>query len=75
MEGGFVICEIGGELQPVRVKAPPQKRRAVIRVELAETQNYVLVKKKLRTSALFRAQSVSRDEPCVCAALIAEKRA
>ena len=31
------MCEIGGE-QPVRVKAPPQKRRAVIRVESAETQ-------------------------------------
>ena len=31
MEGGFVMCEITGEQQPVRVKAPPQKRRAVIR--------------------------------------------
>ena len=41
MEGGFVMCEIGGEQQPVRVKAPPQKRRAVIRVESAETQDYV----------------------------------
>ena len=33
VEGGFVACEIGGELQPVRVKAPPQKRRTVIRVD------------------------------------------
>ena len=32
MEGDYVMCEIGetGEQQPVRVKAPPQKRRAVI---------------------------------------------
>ena len=61
MEGGFVICEIGGELQPVRVKAPPQKRRAVTRAESAETQGSVsglqglknLVNKKLRNSALL----------------------
>ena len=26
-EGCFVMCEIGGEQQPVRSKAPPQKRR------------------------------------------------
>ena len=35
VEGGFVACEIERELPPVRVKAPPQKRRAVIRVESA----------------------------------------
>ena len=40
-EGGFVKCEIKGEQRPVRVKAPPQKRRVVIRVESAETQDYV----------------------------------
>ena len=37
----FVMCEIGAEQQLVRVKAPPQKRRAVIRVESVETQDYV----------------------------------
>ena len=45
MEGEFVVCEqieeIGQEQSPARVKAPPQKRRAVIRVESAETQDYV----------------------------------
>ena len=40
-EGCFVMCEIGGEQQPVRFKAPPQKRRGVIRVESAETQDCV----------------------------------
>ena len=33
--------KVEGEQQPVRVKAPPPKRRAVIRVESAETQDYV----------------------------------
>ena len=41
MEGGYVMCEIGGEQQPVSVKAPPQKRRVVIRVESTEAQDYV----------------------------------
>ena len=45
MEGRYVMFEhtgeVGEEQQPVRVKAPPQKRRAVIRVESAETQDYV----------------------------------
>ena len=40
-EGGSEMCETEGEQQPVRVKAPPQKGRAVIRVESAETQDYV----------------------------------
>ena len=40
-EGGFVMCEIGGEQQSVRVEAPPQKRRVVISVESDETQDYV----------------------------------
>ena len=61
MEGCFVMYEIEGEQQLVRVKAPPQKRRAVIRVESAETQDCIsekqglqdLVKKKRRNSALF----------------------
>ena len=39
MEGGYVLCEIGGEQQPVRVKAPPQKIRAVIGAESAEAQD------------------------------------
>ena len=45
MAGEFVVCEhieeIGNEQSPAGVKAPPQKRRAVIRVESAETQDYV----------------------------------
>ena len=41
VEGGFVACETGRELQPVRVKAPPQKRRKGIRAESAATQDYV----------------------------------
>ena len=45
MEGEFVVCEhveeIGKEKSPARVEAPPQKRRAVIRVESADTQDYV----------------------------------
>ena len=40
MEGGFAMCEIGGEQQSVRFKAPPQKRRANTRVESAEKQDY-----------------------------------
>ena len=40
-KGGFVMCDIEGEQRPVRVKAPPQKRTAVIRVEPAETQDDV----------------------------------
>ena len=35
------MCEIEGEQKPERSKAPPQKRRAVIRVESAETQDCV----------------------------------
>ena len=45
MEGEFVVCDliegIGKEQNAARVKAPPQKRRAVIRVQSAETQEYV----------------------------------
>ena len=45
MEEGFVVCEhieeMWKERSPARVKAPPQKRRAVIRVESAHTQDYV----------------------------------
>ena len=45
MEGEFVVCEhfeeIGKEQSPARVKAPLQKRRAVLRVESAEAQDYV----------------------------------
>ena len=45
MEGEFVVCELvegfAKEQKPARVKTPPQKRRAVIRVESAETQEYV----------------------------------
>ena len=44
MEGEFVVCEhiedIERERSPARVKAPPLKRRAVIRLESAETQDY-----------------------------------
>ena len=35
------IEEIGKEKSPARVQAPPQNRRAVIRVESAETHDYV----------------------------------
>ena len=81
-EGGFVMCEIGSE-QLVRVEAPPQKRRTVRRVEPAETHEYVsvqqglenLVKKKLRSSALFRARLVNRYGHCTCAITNVEKRA
>ena len=38
-EGGFKMCEVE-EQQAVSVEAQPQKRRAVIRVELKETQGY-----------------------------------
>ena len=48
MEGDFLRCEVGGhpedteeEERPVQAKAPPQKRREVIRVESAETQHNV----------------------------------
>ena len=45
MEGGYVMCEhigeVGEEQQPVRGKAPPQKRTAVTRVESADTQDYL----------------------------------
>ena len=44
-EGGFVVCErigkAGEKRQPVKVKTPPQKRRAVIRVGSAETEECV----------------------------------
>ena len=33
--------EFGGEQSPARIKAPPQKRRSVVRVESAEAQDYV----------------------------------
>ena len=39
-------CETG-EQHSVRVKAPPQKRRAVRRVESAETEDYVSVQQGL----------------------------
>ena len=45
MEVEFVVCErveeIGKEQKSTQVKAPPQTRRAVIRVESAETQDKV----------------------------------
>ena len=43
MKGELVVCEHIGETgkqqSPTQVKAPPQKRRAVIRVKSAETQD------------------------------------
>ena len=45
--GGFVMCGIGGERQLVRVEAALQKRRALTRVESAETKDYVSGHKKL----------------------------
>ena len=45
MEGEFVGCErnqvIGTGQSPARIKAPPQRRRALIHVESTETQDYV----------------------------------
>ena len=45
MEEECVVCEhaeeVGQEESAARVRAPPQKRRAVMRVESAETQDYV----------------------------------
>ena len=45
MERELVVCEqteeVGKEQSPARVDAPPQKRREVVRVESAETQDYV----------------------------------
>ena len=45
MEGEFVVWECveesGKEQSPARVKAPPQKRRTMIRVESKEVQDYV----------------------------------
>ena len=45
MEEEFVVCEhieeIEEEQSPLQAKAPPQKSRAVIRVESSETQDYV----------------------------------
>ena len=75
MKGACVMCERGGEQQPVRVKAPPQKRRVVIRVESAETQDCVsglrgleeLGQEDIGDTASFQAQSVSRDGLCTCA--------
>ena len=44
-ENWFVVCEhteeVEKEQSPARVNAPPQKRRAVTRVEFAETQDHV----------------------------------
>ena len=49
MERDFLVCEVGGHRKdteegqrPVQAKAPVQKRGAVTRVELAETQGCVL---------------------------------
>ena len=46
MEEEFVVCEqikeIEKEQSHSQAKAPPQKRRAVIRVESADTQDHVL---------------------------------
>ena len=46
MVGGFLLCEVEGlphdtekEQRPLQAKPPPQKRRAVIRVESAEKQD------------------------------------
>ena len=45
MEGEIVVCEhfeeIEQEQSSARVNTPPQKRRALKRVESAETQDYV----------------------------------
>ena len=40
-EGDFIMCEVE-EQQAARVEVQAQKRRAVIRVESEETQDYVL---------------------------------
>ena len=49
MERDFLLCEVGGHRKdteegqrPMQAKAPVQKRGAVTRVELAETQGCVL---------------------------------
>ena len=44
-EGGFFMCGVE-EQQAVRFEAQPQKRRAVIRVESEETQDYVMERRK-----------------------------
>ena len=45
MEDDFVMCEhteeVGGEQSHPRIKTPPQKRRAVVRAQSAETHNSV----------------------------------
>ena len=57
MAGEFVVCEqieeIGNEQSPARVKAPPQKRRAVIRVESAETQDYASETQEMEEFSFF----------------------
>ena len=48
----IVVCEhvqeMGKQQSPAQVKAQPKKRRAVIRVESAETQDYVSEPQGLR---------------------------
>ena len=65
MEGGYVMCEIGGEQQPVRFKAPPQKKKSGDTCRASGKRRTTcrdckglgnLTKKKLRNSALSQAQ-------------------
>ena len=44
-EGGFIMCAVE-EQHAVRFEAQPQKRRAVIRVESDETQDYALERRR-----------------------------
>ena len=54
-----------GEQQPVRAKAPPQKRRAVIRVESAETQDFVSEQQGLEELGQEEIEDLSFcPEPC-----------
>ena len=84
VEGGFVMCEIGGEQQPVRVKAPPQKRRVVARAESAETQDHVSGQQGLEELGQEETEELGFYPPnavgepqwlCTCATRHAEKRA
>ena len=59
-DGGFVVCEVE-EQQAVRVEAQPQKRRAVIRVESEETQDYVME----RRSCGYPSQEEVEEIGCV----------
>ena len=67
MEGKFVVCEQieenGKEQSPARVKAPPQTRKAVIRVESAETQDYVSEQQGLDETELLSFIPSAVSEP------------